>query len=191
MDTITDSSSPLEWQTSPEQSAHHNFGAASTRDKVLFTAERPGSDRAGEGVVIPAETVIEWTSFMKDNGIRHILMLLDDNELEDYAEPGLVKLYENAGFKVHHEPMLIAGAPNRIFDIIQQAESNGERVVAHCTHGMGRSGRVSAAWLVNRYGLSPEEATKEVMEQAEKASLVRLGNPTKLQQWLNTCSLNK
>ncbi len=126
----------------------------------------------------------EWTSFMKDKNIKHILMLLDDNELDDYPEPGLVKLYEHAGFRVHHEPLLVAGAPNRIFDIIQQAESNGERVVAHCTHGMGRSGRVSAAWLVNRYGLSPEEATNEVMEQAETASLVRLGNPTKLCEWL-------
>lgn len=158
---------------------------------MLFTAERPGSDREGQGAIIPAETVMKWASFMKDKNIKHILMLLDDNELQDYPEPGLVKLYENAGFEVHHEPLLVPGAPNRIFDIIQQAESNGERVVAHCTHGMGRSGRVSAAWLVNRYGLSPEKATNEVMEQAEKASLVRLGNPTKLQEWLVTYSSNE
>ena len=40
---------------------------------------------------------------------------------------------------------------------IAAAEAAGEKVVAHCTHGMGRSGRVSAAWLAVRYGLSPEE----------------------------------
>lgn len=153
---------------------------------MLFTAERPGSDRAGEGVIITAETVEAWGSFMKANKVKHILMLLDDNELQDYPDPGLVNLYENSGFVVHHEPMLVAGAPNRIFAILKEAQDNGERVVAHCTHGMGRSGRVSAAWLVKRYGLSPEDATKEVMEHAEEASILRLGASSKLKEWLDT-----
>lgn len=153
---------------------------------MLFTAERPGSDRGGEGAIIPTDIVQEWIEFIKANNIRHILMLLDENELQDYAEPGLVELYKSAGLVVHHEPMVMAGAPNRIFDILHTAEHNGERVVAHCTHGQGRSGRVSAAWLVNRYGLSPEDATNEVMKQAEADSVVRLGNALKLKEWLDT-----
>ena len=153
---------------------------------MLFTAERPGSDRGGESATIPTETVQEWIEFMKANKIRHVLMLLDDNELQDYPEPGLVELYKSDGLVVHHEPMLLDGAPNRIFDILREAEQSGERVVAHCTHGQGRSGRVSAAWLVNRYGLSPEDATNEVMQQAETDSVVRLGNPLKLKEWLDT-----
>lgn len=121
---------------------------------------------------------------MKDKEIHHVLMLLDDNELEDYPEPGLEEMYKNAGFIVHHEPMSEEGAANRIFDILDTAEKNGESVVAHCTHGQGRSGRVSAAWLVHRYGLSPEDATREVMEHAEQESIVRLGNHLKLQEWM-------
>jgi len=119
---------------------------------VLFTAERPGSDRCGEGAIIPTELVQAWIQFMKAKEITHVLMLLDDNELQDYPEPGLVDLYRNAGLVVHHEPMLQPGAPNRIFEILRESERKGERVVAHCTHGQGRSGRVSAAWLVHRYG---------------------------------------
>lgn len=158
---------------------------ASSRDQTLFTAERPGAEGTGGMTMIPMKNVEEWIALMKESKIQHVLMLLDDNELQDYPEPGLVEIYKNAGFAVHHEPMLNTGAPNRIFDIIDKAELKGERVVAHCTHGQGRSGRVAAAWLVHRYGLSPEVATKEVMAHAEQDSIVRLGNHAKLEEWLD------
>ena len=44
--------------------------------------------------------------------------------------------------------------------------------------------RAAAAWLAERYGLSPEDATKEAMQTAEECSIVRLGDPCKLAAWL-------
>jgi protein-tyrosine phosphatase len=75
-------------------------------------------------------------------------------------------------------------AAEKILAVIDQAEENGQRVVTHCTGGVGRSGRVAAAWLVHRYGLSPEEATKEVLEMAATAHVNRKGSAELLEAWL-------
>jgi protein-tyrosine phosphatase len=52
--------------------------------------------------------------------------------------------------------------------------------VAYCTHGMGRSGRVAAGWLVHKYGLSVEEAVDEALEAARIHGVERMGSPRQL-----------
>jgi hypothetical protein len=121
---------------------------------------------------------------MRQKGIDQVLILLDDNELECYEDPGLLELYEKYGFTVHRNPMGEMGASTRAMETIRNCQTNGKKVVAHCTHGQGRAGRVAAAWLAHKYDLSPEEATKEALATASNLGVTRLGSPTKLKTWL-------
>ena len=125
----------------------HNFGPASSRDSTVYTCERPGGDPSNPDSKIPTQAVVDaWVQFMtsSENQIRHVVILLRDAELEAYEDPGLIAAYEAAGIVVHHIPFASDDSYKRIMTVIDEIESKGERVVAHCTHGMGRSGRVAA-----------------------------------------------
>ena len=171
------------------QATQHNFGPASHRDSVVFTCERPGGDPASkESLIETTKVVPEWIDFIKKkHGIRNVLILMDKDEMETaYETPGLIQAYRDGGMTVYHEPMGSPEASKRIMSILIEVESKGERVTAHCTHGMGRSGRVAAGWLVTRYGLSPEQATEEVLETAREDGVERMGAPRKLEKWLGS-----
>lgn len=160
-----------------------NFGPASRRDEKIFTCERPGGDPEG-GETIGAEVVSEWAKFMHQKEIEGVLVLVDDNELEIYEEPGLVKMYEAEGFEVIRNPMGEVGASTRAMETVSKFAKDKKKIVAHCTHGQGRAGRVAAAWLTHEYNLSPEEATSEALDTASEHGVTRLGSATKLKQWL-------
>jgi hypothetical protein len=178
------SSTPLEYTTKPATCAPFNFGPASSRDDIVYTCERPGADdQYNAPGAIPADAMLEWAAFMRAQRVRRVITLLDDNELEYFSTP-LFDFYEREGFAAIHVPMGSADARGRIFGALREAEAAGERLVAHCTHGMGRSGRVAAAWLALRYQLPAEDATREALEAAEAHSIVRLGNATKLAAWM-------
>jgi Cyclin-dependent kinase inhibitor 3 (CDKN3) len=193
-----------------------NFGPASSRDDIVFTCERPGGDLVHEesgatststtSTIIPSQAVKEWAQFMKneDNRINDVLVLLDDSELECYEEPGLVALYEQYGFTVHRVPMGDPDAPARVLALLSSYQddddNNGRndtktthqrKIVVHCTHGQGRAGRVAAAWLTHQYGLSPEDATREVLNTALQMGITRMGSPSKLRAWLRKEQLKK
>jgi protein-tyrosine phosphatase len=149
----------------------------------MNTAERPGNPQ-GRNEKVEDERVLEWIEFMKGHKISRVLALLDDNELENYEPTGLVNLYKAAGIDCLVQPMGDPAAASRILSWIEDAERCRERVVSHCTGGVGRCGRVAAAWLVHRYRLTPEQATNEVLEQALRSGVTRKGDPAMLQQWL-------
>lgn len=187
------SSAPLEYVTKPADAAPWNFGPASARDQIVFTSERPGIGAAGNTAEpetwersgwIPTAEVEMWAAFMQAQQVRRVLVLLDANELAHYAAP-LLETYEALGLAATWVPMGAADAKARVHAALAAAEAAGERIVAHCTHGMGRSGRVAAGWLALRYGLSPEDATAEALAAAEEHALVRLGNARKLAAWLD------
>lgn len=161
----------------------HNFGPASSRDSTLFTCERPGGDP--DNGKIPTSAVVDWAQFMRKQGIEEVLVLLDDDELECYEEPGLLKLYENNGFGVQRTPMNEVGAAKRAMATIDKCYANDKKIVAHCTHGQGRAGRVAAAWLTYKYNLSVEDATKETLAMASIKEVTRMGSPSKLKAWLD------
>jgi len=144
---------PLEYVTKPEHCAPFNYGPASGRDAIVHTCERPGADDAfNRPNGIPPAAVQEWVQFMRDKGVTRVLTLLDDNELAFFATP-LFETYAAEGFVWSHVPMGSPDAKQRVMDALKAAEAADEKIVAHCTHGMGRSGRVSAAWLAVRYGV--------------------------------------
>lgn len=173
---------------SPKTDLPFNFGRASRRDRVLFTCERPGGDPP-EGERITAEQCQSHISFLKAQMVNNVLVLLDENELDHYESPGLFQQYQSAGIHVHHQPMGDPGASQRILDIISSVEEQHGMIAAHCTHGMGRSGRVAAGWVAARYNQSPKDATEEVMVLAEEEGIERLGDVNKLQSWLGKSSL--
>lgn len=176
-----DGSTHIETVRNPE--TLHNFGPASLRDEIVYTCERPGGDPKG-GVKIPNAAVQEWIAFMKEKGIGRVMVLLDDTELEAYEEPGLLQMYRDSGLKVHRNPMGVRGSSKNAEKLLKEAQAAQEKIVAHCTHGLGRSGRVAAGWVAMRYGLSPQEATKEAIETALKYGMERMGDAPKLDAWL-------
>lgn len=67
---------------------------------------------------------------------------------------------------------------------LEQCDARGENAVAHCTHGMGRSGRVAAGWLVHKYGQTVEAAVEETLEAARQHGVERMGSPRQLAEWM-------
>jgi len=171
------------FKTPGSSSTLYNFGPASPLDEVLYTAERPGNQFVKDGRVTSAQ-VLDWIDYVRKQGVTNVIALLDENELDIYDEP-LVDLMEQQQMKCHVIPISTVGAAGKIMNIISTAEVNGEKVVCHCTGGVGRAGRVAAAWLIHRYNLSPEVATLTVLDQAFKSGVKRMGHSKKLSHWLD------
>lgn len=185
----------------PSTDLPYNFGLASSRDSVLYTCQRPGGDpthptnggsntqtqrhvSGSQKISLDGETA-EQVKFMRLRGIQNVLILLEDIELEDYETPdGLLRLYESFGIRIYRQPTKEPGASKRILDILLEVESRNERIAAHCTHGMGRSGRVAAFWVASRYDQTPEEGTAEVMEFARANGIERMGDVENLKAWM-------
>jgi protein tyrosine phosphatase (PTP) superfamily phosphohydrolase (DUF442 family) len=167
-------------------SALHNFGPASSRDSVVFTCERPGGDPGPQTQIKTSEAVNKWIQFMtqEDRNIKHVIILMEEKELSAYEEPGLIQAYQDGGMSVHHVPYSSDKAAEKIMTILKDVETKEERVTAHCTHGMGRSGRVAAGWLVKRHGLTVDEAVEEALSTARTHGVERMGAPRQLKEWL-------
>lgn len=162
---------------------HYNFGPASGRDEIVITCERPGGDTNGT-MINTTSQVSKWMAFMSTKHISHVIILLEEAELKAYEPPGLIPAYQDAGMIVHHIPYSSLNASSRILEIFKEVSQNNQKAVAHCTHGMGRSGRVAAAWLVQKYHLTPLEAVEEALEAARTAKIERMGAPRQLQEWM-------
>ena len=80
--------------------------------------------------------------------------------------------------------MNIYDARERCMNVFKAAEMDGEKVAVHCTGGIGRAGRVLAAWLSIRYGLTPQDAMKEIMEHAEAVNCTRGAHTERLAQFV-------
>jgi protein-tyrosine phosphatase len=151
--------------------------------------ERPGNAileaSSSSTTKVTLNDVQPWLDFVVAQGITHVIALLDENELSVYEDPpGLLGIYQTAHLKGHVESMSQPDAAVKILAILQQANDAGEKVVCHCTGGVGRAGRVAAAWLVRQYHLSPEDATAETMAQAKESGVKRKGDVESLKKWL-------
>jgi len=158
----------------------YNFGPASEGEKIVFGAARPAFGRS----VITDADASEWLGFMKARKIKRICCLLSQDQIEGYGLD-LPSIYKQAlgQVRVCWSPIsdghlaAVEQLTGVILPFLDAAEKGGEKVVVHCSAGMGRTGFVLAAWLVHGRGLNPQEALEQVRLTGR--------NPTEAVEWGN------
>ena len=137
----------------------YRFAAASAEELIVFGASRPGYRK---------EQVDDWLAFMQGQGIQRICCLLTEARLMRYG--GLLSHYQQifGADRVCWAPIedfqladcdALVGI---ILPFLAAANRAEEKVVVHCSGGIGRTGQALAAWLVAERGLSNQAAIATV-----------------------------
>jgi protein-tyrosine phosphatase len=142
-----------------EENIMYKFGSASTDELIIFGSARPGYTNA---------QVKKWINFMQQQGIKRVCCLLAKSQMDLYSD--LLSIYQDF-FGVDR----ICWVPiedfhlvdlelftHQILPFLLVADSRQERVVVHCSGGIGRTGHILSAWLVAGRGLSPKLAIDTV-----------------------------
>jgi hypothetical protein len=149
--------------------AEYGFGPPSKEEECVFGSQRPGVP----GKFVQKQVVDEWVAYMKKQGIRRIICLLSEEELGYYPTlaGGLLGTYaESFGpdnvlwAPTPDKRLLSEEAVKHICHYLHAAVLRGEKVVVHCSAGIGRTGQALAAWLVYYHNLSERKAIKAVEE---------------------------
>jgi protein-tyrosine phosphatase len=143
----------------------YNLGPASASETIVYGSGRGGRQRSN----VPHMEVENWLSYMQEQGIERVVCLLDDEQL-DYYPTGLLEAYREAFgednvLNVGIQDVTLATADQltgEILPFLEESEQRQQKVVVHCSGGIGRTGHVLAAWLVYRYGYGTEEAVQAV-----------------------------
>ncbi len=139
----------------------YKFAAASADESVVFGSACPGY--ADEGVR-------RWIEYMIDQDIRRVCCLLTKQQLDRYGD--LLGSYRQAFGKEH-----VCWAPiedfslvtpelliDRIVPFLAISDRQQQKVVVHCSGGVGRTGHILAAWLVVGRGFSAKLAIAAVCQ---------------------------
>lgn len=167
----------------------YKFAAASEDELIVFGAAKPGYRDA---------EIAEWIEFMQGHNIKQVCCLLSESQLIRYSD--LLGTYRKifgcdrvcwapvADFELVDRDILV----DRILPFLASANSKGERVVVHCSGGIGRTGHVLAAWLVGGRGFSNKQAIAAVKKtgrnpyEAVAAALFKGRNPWQVDRELNS-----
>jgi protein-tyrosine phosphatase len=110
---------------------------------------------------------------MKKQGVRRIICLLSEDELGNYPTltGGLLGAYaESFGpdnvlwAPTTDKRLLKEEVVKHICHFMHAAVLQGEKVVVHCSAGIGRTGQALAAWLVYYHNLTERKAIRAVEE---------------------------
>jgi protein-tyrosine phosphatase len=166
----------------------YKFAAASETESIVFGSARPGySDKQ----------VNEWIEFMQCQGIQRVCCLLTEIQLTRYSN--LLATYREVfGFD------RVCWSPIKDFNfvtpeiLVQQilpflaiANQQNEKVVVHCSGGIGRTGHILVAWLIAGRGFSSKLAIAAVRQygrnpyEAVVAAPFKGRNPWKVAAELN------
>ena len=174
----------------------YKIAAAWENEPIVFGASRPGYFN---------NEVSDWVEIMKRQGIQRVCCLLPDNQLAHYTNLLGTYKQENGNYQVCWTPNEdlhqsdLETLTTKILPFLAEADKQAEKVVVHCSGGIGRTGHVLAAWLVSGRGLSNKAAIAAVMRtgrnpyEAAIATVMRGRNPFKavrdLHMLLNECRL--
>ena len=139
----------------------YKFGAASPDELIVFGAARPGYDD---------RSVRRWIDFIKQQEIQYICCLLTDRQLDRYSN--LLDIYrqEFGADRVCWAPIEdfqlceLSMLTGQILPFLATADRYHQKVVVHCSGGIGRTGHVLAAWLVFRSNYSNRSAIFTVIK---------------------------
>jgi protein-tyrosine phosphatase len=161
----------------------YKFSAASENELIVFGSARPGYSN---------EKVNEWIEFMHSQEIERVCCLLPESQLARYSN--LLEVYRQTfgidqvcwapieDFYFADPDLLI----HQILPFLATANQKNEKVVVHCSGGVGRTGHVLAAWLMAGRGLSNQAAIAAVKQtgknpyEAIVAALFQGRNPWKV-----------
>jgi protein-tyrosine phosphatase len=154
----------------------YKFAAASENEPIVFGSARPGYSN---------EQVTKWIKFMQSQGIKRVCCLLPESQLTRYAN--LLDIYRQT-FGLDH----VCWAPikdfhfatskiltHQILPFLATANQNDEKVVIHCSGGVGRTGHVLAAWLVAGRGFSNKAAINAVKQTGKNPHEAAIAAPFK------------
>jgi protein-tyrosine phosphatase len=137
----------------------YNFAAASEHELIVFGSARPG---------YTDKQVRDWVEFMQGQGIQRVCCLLPKTQLARYSD--LLGVYQQVfgGDRRCWAPIEdfnlvdLEVFVHQILPFLANADQQNEKVVVHCSGGIGRTGHILAAWLVAGRGLSPKSAIAAV-----------------------------
>lgn len=174
----------------------YKFAAAWENESIVFGASRPGYLN---------NQVNDWVEFMKRQSIQRVCCLLCDNQLVHYSNLLGTYRQEFGNQQVCWAPIEdfhlsdLDTLTTKILPFLAEADKQAQKVVVHCSGGIGRTGHVLAAWLVSGRGLSNKAAIAAVRKtgrnpyEAAIAAAMRGRNPFKavedLNRLLNECRL--
>ncbi|HEY7835383.1 MAG TPA: dual specificity protein phosphatase family protein [Ktedonobacterales bacterium] len=147
-----------------EHASLPGFGPAAEDEPTVFGAPRPGYPLHR----VPPAAVDEWLACMRGHDVRRVVCLLMPEQLAYYDDlPGRYRAHFGAE-RVRCAPIPdlyladLDTLTEGILPFLAEADRHGERVVVHCSAGIGRTGHVLAAWLVAGRGYSNADAIAAV-----------------------------
>jgi protein-tyrosine phosphatase len=174
------------WLTHRLSNPARGFAPASAGEPTVFGARRPGFPFP----VVPSTVVDMWIQFVRSQQIVRVVCLLPQRQLAPYSHLLETYIRSFGTSKVCWSPIedfKLADA-SALMDVIlpflAAADQQHERVIVHCSGGVGRTGHVLAAWLVSFRGMSNEQAIQAVRQTGRNPR--ESGDP-RLDELLDRC----
>ena len=171
-----------------QQHNPYKFAAASKHEHLVFGAARPGYTH---------KQVTAWIEFMQSQSIQRVCCLLAKAQLSHYSN--LLITYRQAlgSDRVCWSPIndftlvTFEALIQQILPFLVIADQQNEKVVVHCSGGIGRTGHVLAAWLVAGRELSSKSAIAAVRQAGRSPYEAVIAAPFKGQNpWKAAAELN-
>lgn len=166
----------------PVQNDAYRFAPAAPHEEYVFGACSPGWHSAADH----RTSVEQWAESMQKEGVDRVCCLLSLPSGE--TEESEIGLYQDVfgSERVRYVPLAdrqlveVRRVRRDILPFLSGAVEADERVVVHGLTGLGRTGQVLAAWLVDHHEYRSSEAVDTVREMGrDPAGAVERGTATR------------